>query len=438
MRQRTRIEERKRPPTVVIQTHGCKLNAADSQVLASEFVGAGCVVVEDIRDADIYVLNTCTVTAQADIKARKALRAAARLNPSILLSATGCYIQRRPDDLVDLTTQAGSPVLLGNAKKDIFVNQVLEALPLEPIKPAILPTVSTGSKALNRTRAMIKIQEGCDQVCAYCIVPKVRGREISMPLEGLLEKAFQLSSEGVREIVLTGTQLGTYGHEYPEMDLAELLKQMCNIPTVERLRVSSLQAHEITRELMSLWSDSILCPHFHIPLQSGSDRVLSSMRRRYTREQFMAAVELVREFLPEASITTDVIVGFPGESNEDFQATYQLCEDARLNKIHVFPYSIRPGTSAAYSIDQLPIELIRERSLDLRSLSTELERKSREFLIGRTRSVLWESSELIDDQMTWTGLTEDYVRVTCLTSADLKGTLTQATFLTGDRVSIAQ
>ena len=152
----------------------------------------------------------------------------------------------------------------------------------------------------------------------------------------------------------------------------------------------------------------------------------------------MAAVELVREFLPEASITTDVIVGFPGESNEDFQATYQLCEDARLNKIHVFPYSIRPGTSAAYSIDQLPIELIRERSLDLRSLSTELERKSREFLIGRTRSVLWESSELIDDQMTWTGLTEDYVRVTCVTSADLKGTLTQATFLTGDRVSSAQ
>ena len=438
MTKRSTDHERSKPPSVVIHTHGCKLNAADSQVLASEFIGAGCVVVDDIREADIYVLNTCTVTAQADYKARKALRSVAKINPSILLSATGCYVQRRPEDLLDMTTDAGAPILLGNAKKDVFVKEVLNKYSWFPRGSGSEVRIAVGTRALSRTRAMLKIQEGCDQVCSYCIVPKVRGRETSIPVDELLTQISQLGYEGVSEIVLTGTQLGTYGHEYPSMDLVQLLKTLCDEPTVRRLRVSSLQPHEISEELVALWNNGILCPHFHIPLQSGSDTILTSMRRRYSSRQFLEAVEFVREKIPGASITTDVIVGFPGETDEDFQSTYRLCRKANLNKIHVFPYSIRPGTSAAYLSTHSDPKVIRDRSIQLRQLSTELESNARQGLVGATRSVLWESRQILDGQTIWTGLTDDYVRVNTVSSADLRGSVSLVRFVTGEDVLILE
>jgi threonylcarbamoyladenosine tRNA methylthiotransferase MtaB len=426
------------PPTVFIETHGCKLNSADSQDIAGQFVSLGCIVVDDVLDADIYVLNTCTVTQQADTKARKALRAAGRTNPAVVLSATGCYVERRPGEVLQVNTQAGTPIVLGNTDKSIFASEVLKSLLNKTRNPNNPLRLSAGSEALHRTRSMIKIQEGCNQVCAYCIVPKVRGRERSMPLQGLIARASQLGSEGVSEIVLTGTQLGTYGHEFSDLNLGTLLKALSKVPNLMRIRVSSLQAHEITPDLLALWDEKMFCPHFHIPLQSGSDRILRSMRRRYTAQQFRNAVALIRESVPEASITTDVIVGFPGELASDFDATYQLCQELKLNKIHVFPYSIRPGTSAVYKSDHIELQLIKSRSKELRLLSKNLERRARLRLRGVRRVVLWESSQVVNGEMIWSGLTEDYVRVSAICNEDMKGKMTPVEFISSDQIVIVK
>jgi threonylcarbamoyladenosine tRNA methylthiotransferase MtaB len=430
------VEQLGRTFAVAIETHGCKLNSADSQVIASQFIKLGCVVVDDVREADIYVLNTCTVTHQADLKAKKALRAAARANPDVLLSATGCYVERQPGELLKLHTNAGPPIVLGNSDKDSFAANVLSSLSSTPIDLTGHPQLSVGSGALNRTRATLKIQEGCDQICSYCIVPKVRGREISIPYGELLDKIEQLNADGVPEVVLTGTQLGTYGHEFPDYDLMTLLGDICANSEMQRIRISSLQPHEITHDLLQLWNLGVLCPHFHIPLQSGADRILQAMRRRYTSEKFIQSVELVRELVPNASITTDVIVGFPGESARDFDDTYEICKQAGITKIHVFPYSLRPGTSAAYFPDHVDSQSIKTRAHRLRLLSAELEKQAREGLVGTYRRVLWESAETKRGERVWSGLTEDYFRVTTIDSSDLRGLVTPVEVIDTHKVVI--
>ncbi|MEK7778431.1 MAG: tRNA (N(6)-L-threonylcarbamoyladenosine(37)-C(2))-methylthiotransferase MtaB, partial [Chloroflexota bacterium] len=335
-------------PTVTIETHGCKLNLADSQALARGFTRAGYQVVASDQPADVYVLDTCTVTQTADHKARHALRAARRRNASALIVATGCYAQRAPAELEALSEV---DMVLGNTDKDMLVQKVT-SLRQDGLSPCAVGERVTGRGA-HRARATVKIQEGCNQVCTYCIVPKVRGRERSVPADDLVAQVVALEEEGFQEVVLTGTQVGSYGFDIPGASLFRLIELVLNKTTVPRLRVSSLQPQVVGEELLGLWQDPRLCPHFHMPLQSGSDAVLRRMGRRYTTDPFAHTVELIRKRVPGASITTDVMTGFPGESEEEFQETYRFCQGLRFSDMHIFPYSVRPGTSAAHFQDQV-------------------------------------------------------------------------------------
>ena len=487
-----------RHPTVHIETHGCKLNQADSQELARRFTEDGYRIVAEGQGADVYVVNTCTVTHVADRKARHALRNARRRNHAAVVVATGCYAQRASQAL---TSIAGIDLVTGNTGKEGLVDRVtgLLALPevacstgdaacLEPTTPLAMlkssapvqgrapyptsptltpslppslakgeggkksslgtpqtpagnlgslhpPVESTEPRPL-RMRAMVKIQEGCDQVCAYCIVPRVRGRERSIPPDALVAQVQRLVEQGHQEVVLTGTQLGSYGFDIPGADLVRLVDRLLNQTYVPRLRVSSLQPQEMTRELLELWDNPRLCPHFHLPMQSGSEAILRRMRRRYTPLQYANAVEAIRARIPDAAITADVIVGFPGETDALFQESYRLCQSIGFAGIHVFPYSPRPGTSAAHFTDAVEQRVKRKRTKRILALAKEQARLYRQGLLGTTRPVLWETSARVGRSTVWSGLADNYVRVAARSDEPLANRVTDATLerLVGDVV----
>ena len=411
-------------PTVAIETHGCKLNQADTSVMALEFAGAGFRLVSPDEPADVFVVNTCTVTHVADRKARQALRSARRRNPAATVVAAGCYPERARADLEGLSEV---DLVFGNSDKSILVRRVTERMGARSTAAAMDSDVGTAGQHFGRTRAMVKIQEGCDQVCAYCIVPKVRGRERSVPPDAMVRQVEERLSQGFKEVVLTGTQLGTYGFELGDTNLATLVRRILRETAVERLRVSSLQPQEISRELLDLWSDPRLCPHFHMPLQSGSDPVLSRMRRRYTSQEYSDAVGLVRGAVPRSSVTTDVIVGFPGEGDAEFAETYSLAEEVGFAATHVFPYSPRPGTSAARFSEQVAPQTKSERVSRLMALSARKSAEFREAMLGEVRPVLWEERRGNGHIAGWSGLTDNYVRVLCASDRDLSNSITLAT-----------
>ena len=414
--------------TVAIQTHGCKLNQADSAAIARRFIQAGYRVVGPSEPADIYVVNTCTVTHTADSKARQALRATRHKNPSALVVATGCYAQHDPEGLARVK---GVDLVVDNSKKDRLVEMVGAARGDQPVPCA------TGNESLplpvglglGRTRAMVKIQEGCDQVCAYCIVPKVRGRERSIPPETLRSQINQYVREGYKEVVLTGTQLGSYGFDLDSLNLSGLLEYLLRETRVERLRVSSLQPQEITEKLLRLWDDPRLCPHFHIPLQSGSDYVLKRMRRRYTASQYGDAVDRVRQSVEGVSITADVIVGFPGEDGGHFRESLQTVGNMDFASMHVFPYSIRPGTSAAFMGPQVDERLKRERMGEMLAVARAQSSAFRQSSLGTIRHVLWEMGEVRGGKMHYVGLTDNYLRVYAESDVSLLNRITPARLL---------
>ncbi len=302
---------------------------------------------------------------------------------------------------------AGVDLVFTNRQKGEIVARLSERLGVEPARNPDQDVFDPMLPLLGRTRASIKIQEGCDQVCAYCIVPTVRGRERSVPVAEIVAQANDASERGCKEIVLTGTQLGSYGFDMEATSLSGMLRTLLRETDVPRIRVSSLQPQEITDELLGLWSDSAdrLCPHFHIALQSGSDAVLKRMRRRYTADDFLSAVERVRNAVPGVAITTDVIAGFPGESDRDFEDTVAVLGAAAFADLHVFPYSVRPGTSAAHFDEQVPDQVRAERAAAIRELGAREFRQFRAGLVGQAHSVLWERDEPAG------GLTANYVRV---------------------------
>ena len=469
----------KEPPqrTVAIHTHGCKLNQADSQTLARCFRDAGYRVVGPSAPADVVVLNSCTVTATADAKARQYLRAARRRNPGAIVVATGCYAQRAPAELEGL---AEVSLVIGNTGKAGLAEAIQGALetqilsldapaslsdaaalslgapaPFFPRKRESIPSaglrpqhphpnpppqgegiVAEGDRTskMGRTRAMVKIQEGCDQVCAYCIVPKVRGRERSIPPETIMAEINRHAAEGFREVALTGTQLGTYGFDLPGANLQRLLERILAETDVERVRVSSLQAHEITGPLLDMWGDLRLMRHFHIPLQSGCDSTLKAMRRRYDTAQFAASVDSVRRMYADAGLTTDIIVGFPGETAADFAASLEFAAEMQFSDIHAFPYSSRPGTSAAYFHSQVAEPEKRARMGEMLALSAESALRFRESQLGTLRPVLWERAS--GSGSLWSGLTDNYLRVRAVSDSPLSNRITDArlTELEGDWV----
>ncbi len=386
---------------IEIETHGCKLNFADSQSIAKKFYSAGHNVFGDneIGHRDIYILNSCTVTHVADSKARQSIRKVKRSNPEAVTIMTGCYAERDKDKIKEINEV--DLVITNKEKKDIlkkvydYFNEELVEIPALDTYPLI-----------GRSRASIKIQEGCNQICSYCIIPYVRGREKSVEPNEIISKINNASRNNIKEVVLTGTQLGNYGFDLKNTDLKELIKQVLIKTSIERIRVSSLQPKEIDNELLDIWkSNNRLCPHFHLPLQSGSDQILKKMRRRYSSEEFIQITSLIKKYLPQASITTDVIVGFPSEKEEDFENTLYTINKSNLNNLHVFPYSVRPKTTAFYLKDHNSPEVIKSRSRELNKISKLITTKSMRNIIGKKRSILWEGKNMNS------GLTEDYYRV---------------------------
>ncbi len=376
-------------------------------------------MVDSNQTADVYVLDTCTVTQLADRKARRTLRAARRRNPEALIVATGCYAQR---DHAALEAIPEIDIVIGNIDKGKLVSKVV-SLRHDVLSPCAVGE-ELSDKIVHRVRAMVKIQEGCNQVCTYCIVPKVRGRERSIPADALVDQILALEDEGFNEVVLTGTQLISYGFDIPGYSLVRLLETVLNKTTIPRIRVSSLQPQVLDNELLELWQDTRLCPHFHMPLQSGSNTVLHRMGRRYTAEFFANTVERIRAQNPSTSITTDVLTGFPGESDEEFQETYILCQNIRFSDMHVFPYSVRPGTSAAHFNDKVDPITKGHRGKLLAELASKHSTDFLESLLDQTRPVLWERESTGRWKGYWSGLTDNYARVYTEDTSPLGNTIT--------------
>ena len=394
--------------TVEIETHGCKLNSADSQQIASEFLRGGFSLkdVDDEEPPDVYVLNSCTVTHVADKKARQSISSARRRYPNALTVLTGCYPERANDEVTDLHSV---DLVLGNARKPELVMAIAERLKIDLTPCSDGREIVHSGALLGRTRASVKIQEGCNQVCAYCIVPKVRGRERSIPIDQIVDRVKRLEAAGCREVVFTGTQLGHYGFDLVGLpNLASLLRLVLTRTSMPRIRVSSLQPPEIDDELLDVWANEgfgRLCRHFHVPLQSGSDEILHRMRRTYSSSQFLDKVDLVRRRVPGCGVTTDVIAGFPGETEANHRASVQTMKTAEFSDAHVFPYSPRPGTSAFHFDEQIEPTRKAERAKRLREVGRASSKQYRESLLGSELPVLWEGGR------GHSGMTDNYVKV---------------------------
>jgi threonylcarbamoyladenosine tRNA methylthiotransferase MtaB len=392
---------------IALDTVGCKLNQAETQHLARQLAQAGYRLVAPEDGADVYVLNTCTVTHVADGKCRRMLNQARRRNPGALVVAIGCYVEHAREELARLKSV---DLVLDNRQKMDLLPRLEESGWL--IRPGAGPT-----GADFRTRAFIKVQDGCNNFCAYCIVPLVRGREKSQPLEQVIDEVKSRVADGYKEVVLTGTEIGAYNDN--GVGLKELLRRILEETGVARLRLSSLQPPEITPGLIGLWQDGRLCRHFHLSLQSGSDTVLERMGRRYSTDEYQRAVDLIREAVPGAAITTDVIVGFPGETDEEFKEGYSFCKQMNFARIHVFSYSPRPGTRAAAMPQQVGDKLKRERSRRMLALGRACLRRFRQGFLGQTLMVLWEK----ETGGVWSGLTDNYIRVYVKSDEDLTNQL---------------
>jgi threonylcarbamoyladenosine tRNA methylthiotransferase MtaB len=402
------MKKRAEKMAVALDSLGCKLNQAEIQLLTGQLAAAGYRIVSCVEQADIYILNTCTVTHVADRKSRHLLNLARRRNPAVRLVAIGCYAEREPRDLDRIE---GVELVLGNERK-----WHLPEL-LEDAKKSAPERMDESDIGLQRTRAFIKVQDGCRNFCSYCIVPLVRSREVSVPTAQVLAQIKERAAAGLKEVVLTGTEIGAYHCD--GVTLQGLVESILKGTGIDRLRLSSLQPHHIKPELLALPKDPRLCPHFHLSLQSGSDAVLKRMKRRYTVSDYKRAVKLIRESVPDVAITTDVIVGFPGETDAEFNETCEFCRQARFARIHVFPYSPRPGTLAATMPHQVPEKVKKERSQQMLALAKESARDFQRLYSGRTLEVLWEQKT----NGVWSGLTGNYIKVHTRSSDDLTNRL---------------
>ena len=396
---------------VYLASVGCKLNQSEIETLACRFVAAGHRVVPAPEEADVCVFNSCVVTHIAARKSRQAVRRLRRRNPAARVVVTGCYAQVSPDDLE-------ADVIVSNADKE----QLVESLLGEGTVPVLPPSLSPLSLPYRRTRAFVKIQDGCDNSCTYCITRVARGPQRSRLRADVLAEVQARVEAGYQEVVLTGVHLGGYGHDRgqpPRDSLWQLVAAVLSQTDVRRLRLSSVEPWDVTPDVFELWHDHRLCRHLHLPLQSGSDGVLRRMGRRYTVAEFARLVTTARAAIPDVAITTDLIVGFPGETEACFSESLASVQSIRFARAHVFPYSARPGTPAALLPDHVPSSKKRARAARMRTLTTRLARQFRGRFVDRTVEVLWESRS----NGQWQGLTDNYLRVATRSDADLAQTI---------------
>ena len=383
--------------TIALDSLGCKLNQAEIQQLARQMEDSGYRLVDPSEKADIYILNTCSVTHIADRKSRHLLRLARRRNPAARLVAIGCYAHRAPAELSKIE---GVELVLGNDRKMNLLKLLGDAGSTQNI---VSP--SSGPNTVRRTRAFLKVQDGCKNLCAYCIVPFVRSREQNVSADNIVATICGFVADGCREVVLTGTEIGAYNSN--GVTLESLIRRILAETPLPRLRLSSLQPHQVSEGLVGLWRNSRLCPHFHLSLQSGSDAVLARMKRRYSVADYRKAVDLIHVAVPDVAITTDVIVGFPGETGAEFQETLDFSHEMQFARIHVFPFSPRPGTAAAAMSGQVPAALKKERAVVMLALSEASAAAFKKRFIGKTMDVLWEQQS----RGVWSGLTGNYIKI---------------------------
>ena len=409
--------EEPRPRTVGLTTVGCRLNQYETEGLTELFESAGYTVVPFDDEADVYVINTCTVTGRSDYRSRQMIRRAARRNPGALVVATGCYVQREPDELARMPE---IDLAVGQTLKRELVDLVdgaSDGAGADDARAIVRPHGEAVFQALDierfrgHTRAFLKIQDGCDRRCAYCAVPDARGPSRSRPIDDVVTQAERLVASGYREIVLTGVHIGAYSADGGRSDLPELVKRLAVIEDLARIRLGSVEPGELTPELSSvILSIGKVANHLHVPLESGSDRILASMRRGYTRDEYVQAVRPVTERDARCGLGADVMVGFPGETDEDFADTVTLVEELPFTYLHVFSFSPRRGTAAATMDGTVPGPEKKRRSRFLRALGKRKSLAFRRGLVGSTVDVLVEERG-DGGEGTLSGLAENYVRV---------------------------
>ena len=415
---------------IYVSSLGCKLNQAEMDALASQLAQGGHQVVTSAAEADLAVLNTCAVTHVAARKSRQALRRLHRENPAARLVVTGCYAELSPGDLSDLP---GVDLLVGNQAKD-----GLAAL----LRPADIPPDSASPEGPGiyaspdaRTRALVKIQDGCDNACTYCVIHLARGPQRSRPADRILEDVRARLTAGHREIVLTGVHIGAYGRDRqagPQAgtDLWGLVQRILAETGVERLRLSSIEPWDLPERALALWQDPRLCRHLHLPLQSGCDATLRRMGRRYDAAEFAHLVQAARTAIPGLAVTSDLIVGFPGETEAEFAQSLAFVEEMAFARLHVFPYSLREGTPASAMPQRVPHQVKVGRAQAMREAAAASGRAFRQKFVGQRVSVLWESCLPRDGRCLWNGLTDTYLRVQALGPPGLANSFSQVA-LTG-------
>ncbi len=393
---------------VAISTLGCKVNQYESEKLRQAFFDAGCEISDNSEDSvDVHIVNTCTVTALSDKKSRQMIRKAIRKNPQATIVATGCYVDAEPDKIFNIR---GVDLIVANKEKSKLPRLILGT-----------SIDSSKSTPLNQchTRALIKIQDGCDQFCSFCQIPYVRGNPSSRSPSEIICEARKLAESGVKEIVLTGIHLGRYGADMsPSFDLVDLLSQLLPVPGLKRIRLSSIEVKEVDKRIMALFaSSSKLCKHLHIPLQSGDDEILKKMNRNYSSEEYLTIVRNIRAKIPDLALTTDIMVGFPGESEDQFRRTLFVAGEAAFARTHVFNFSARPRTKAAAMEDKIPGIIKKDRVKRMMKVAEDLSREYRKRFIGVTVDVLVEGEK--DNLLT--GLTNNYMRVRFEAGSDIIG-----------------
>lgn len=415
---------------------GCKVNAYETEAMQQILEKAGYEIVPFTEFADVYVINTCSVTNMADRKSRQMLHKAKKMNPNAIVVGTGCYVQTKEaeallDDSID--------IIIGNNKKNELI-QMIEAYEKDHGMHKNVVDINHEKqeyeemfleRTAEHTRAFIKVQDGCNQFCSYCIIPFARGRVRSRKLSDVLEEVNRLSERGFKEVVLTGIHLSSYGVDTDD-NLLHLIQEVNRIDGIERIRLGSLEPRIITDEFAKALSEMPkICPHFHLSLQSGCDATLQRMNRRYNTEEYEAGCKILRTYFLHPAITTDVIVGFPGETEEEFKITEKFLEKIHFYEMHIFQYSRREGTKAAAMDHQIPEQTKKERSNSLLTLEKKMSEEFRNYYVGKRVTALMEEAFAFHGERYFTGYTREYVKIAVKSERNLsnqfvQGTITQS------------
>ncbi len=414
---------------------GCKVNAYETEAMQHLLEDAGYEIVPFTQKADVYVINTCSVTNMADRKSRQMLHKAKKNNPDSIVVAAGCYVQTSEKEVLnDLSVD----IVIGNDRKHDLV-RLLEEYSLDSVNDTV-DDINDGKhdfeelfidQTKEHTRAFIKVQDGCNQFCSYCIIPYARGRVRSRRFENVIAEVERLAANGFKEVVLTGIHLSSYGVDFEEaVGLLELIQAVNAVKGIERIRLGSLEPKIVTEHFASELSKlDKICPHFHLSLQSGCDATLKRMNRKYTTKEYERGCELLRKYFVHPAITTDVIVGFPGETEEEFEQTKAYLEHIHFYEMHIFKYSKRKGTRAAVMPDQIDEQVKAARSEKLIALGHDMSKEFRKFYIGKNEEVLFEEKAVIGDKEYFVGYTKEYVKVAKKTDENLENQIVSGRIL---------